>query len=218
MSSIKTQPRSRGANIKRLMNPQQQMFVKHLTASRNLNVTEAARNAGYKNPAKSAMDLLKNPIVSAAIDKAFGERLKRIDFTADIVIQQLAAALTLDPLELFEPGINGRYRLKSIENIDEPVRRCMTIKKVKETYNEEGEVENCYFEFEFMSKDAALALAMKHFGIAGINEKSGDQPSEALETMRLLSTLLSKVEERSHSNVIDAAFIESKVIDKKEQS
>lgn len=213
MRSTTIQPRSRGANIK-VLNPQQQMFVKEVLASENFNYTEAARNAGYKNAATSAQSLVKNPIVMAAIGKGLQQRLDRVEFSADMVIRHLAAALTLDPIELFEPGSKGVYRIRSIDKIPEHIRRCITEIEVKEQYNDEGDVIGCYYKFKFMSKDAALALAMKHFGIAGINDKAGDQPSEALETMRLLSTLLSKVEERSNTNVIDAKFIESKVIDK----
>jgi Terminase small subunit len=214
MSSSKIQPSKRGINLNRL-NPRQHEFVNYVLASTNYNYTEAARNAGYKNPRKAAQDLVKNKLVMDAIGKGIKDRLTRIEFTADSVIRHLAAALTLDPIDLFEPDSKGAYRIRSIDKIPEHVRRCITKVKCKEAYNEDGDLVGCYFEFEFMSKDAALQLAMKHFGIAGANDKAISGDSEALQTMKLLSSLLTQVEQ-AKSNVIDTKFIEAKVIDIKE--
>jgi len=211
MTRTSIQPSKRGANIKRL-NSQQQLFVEHLAASPNFNSTEAARHAGYKNPAKSAMDMLKNPIVQLHVGKALSERIKRIEFTAEEVIRHIATALFLDPMELFQVEEDGKYRPRELHEIPPEIRRCIKKHKIKSVYNDDGQVIGLSHEYEFMDKDVMLGLALKHFGLAGTNDKALNGDSEALQTMKLLSNLLTQVEQ-GKNNVIDNKFIESRVID-----
>lgn len=67
----------------------QELFVaEYLT---DLNAKRAAIAAGYseKSAESQASQLLKNPKVSAYIDKRQGKRLEKLDLTADMVLAEL---------------------------------------------------------------------------------------------------------------------------------
>lgn len=164
MAHPKIEPSGRGASINRL-NPMRRMFVEELLADETFNATAAARKAGYKRPSQEAARLLVDPAVRAIIGKALQERITRCRLTADAVLQHLATALFLDPLDLFEKTEGGGYLVRALEDIPIEVRRCIT--KIKQRSRSiggrDGEATiETYLEVELMSKDAALVNAMKH--------------------------------------------------------
>lgn len=139
--------------------------MEELLANEKMNATEAAKKAGYKQPSTMANRLLLRPDIKAIIGKAVNERITRCQLTADAVLQHLANALFLDPLELFEKTEEGGYLVRALEDIPIEVRRCIT--KIKQRSRSvggrdgEATVET-YLEVELMSKDSALVNAMKH--------------------------------------------------------
>lgn len=65
----------------------------------DLNATAAADRAGYSDP-NYGRQLLTNPNVAAAIEKALAERAERVQVTADDVLRQLWLIAGADPTEL----------------------------------------------------------------------------------------------------------------------
>lgn len=72
------------------LTPKQRLFVLEYLV--DLNATQAAIRAGYsqKNAQKIGPELLGKTGVAAAIEKAMQKREKRIEITADRVLQELA--------------------------------------------------------------------------------------------------------------------------------
>lgn len=194
------------------LNVQQRSFVNNLLALENFNPTQAARQAGYSQPVQAQAKLLKQPIIQNAVGKAVRERRERLQLVADDVLKHLVTALFLDPLDIWTSE-NGLLTLKDFEDIPENVRRCITKTKVrtKTTTQEDGSVDTeQYIEVEFMSKDAALPLAMKHLGIAG-DDKHKHQFGFDPQTEGLIAHLLAQVD--NNANVVDGTVIERKAIE-----
>lgn len=192
--------------------PKQLLFVNALLASESFNATEAARIAGYGAPQVAASKLMKNEIIARIIGKRLHDRLERLELTADEVISQLTQVLRFDPLELFNIREGGVLTVKRLSDVPVSMRRCITrLKpKTKEHRDREGNVTIEHsIDIEFMDKNAALALAMRHFGLIVDNKnmKIGLEP----DTAGLLSALLTDLE-KNGSNIIDADVIERKLL------
>jgi hypothetical protein len=85
----------------REMNKKQQLFVREYLV--DLNGTKAAERAGYsrKTARQHAARLLTNVCISAEIQKATQARLRRLEITADGVIQELGRLAFFDVRKLF---------------------------------------------------------------------------------------------------------------------
>lgn len=202
MSSNSIQPRQYGSDVEKL-NPMQRMFIEELLADETFNASKAAKKAGYKIPGVQSSKLLRQPRIRAILGKALRERIERCQLTADAVLQHLATALFLDPMDLFERTSSGGFLVKDLESIPVEVRRCIT--KIKQRVRiVDGEPET-YVEIDLMSKDSALVNAMKHLML--INPETSQQTNVVVGS-DIISTLLSQVE--SERSVIDAKFIEMK--------
>lgn len=205
MPSSLIQPTARGGNVDRL-NPAQRMFVEYILADPQFNPTAAAERAGYKHASQAATKLMKQPTIRAAIGKALYERIHECKIEAAQVLRHLAEALYLDPMELFEVVGGGVFKVKSLDEVPPHIRRCITkLKGRTKTYTdrEGGETTETFIEIELMSKDACLALAMKHLGLSG-NDK---QDVNVNVTGDVLMTLLGQVESMD-SKVVDGSVIE----------
>jgi len=163
MSTRNVKHRQRGGNKKKLT-VQQECFVMEMLADPAMNPTEAARKAKYSNPGAACQKLLKNPNVQAFLGKERLQRVERKRLEADEVMDQLREALLLDPRDIFEKAQDGSFVVKDLDEIPIEVRRCITKIKSKRRISADGEVET-WMEIETMSKDAALANAMKHFNL-----------------------------------------------------
>lgn len=87
----------------------QAAFVQHLLADSSMNATEAAIQAGYGGPSKNrrsaarvAINLLNRPEIKAQIEAVKAERAKKLEITADMVVERLWAIATADPNELMQ--------------------------------------------------------------------------------------------------------------------
>lgn len=213
MSSTSIKPKKRGATKKelKLLNPQQRLFVQYILADPTFNATVSAREAGYKSPSSAAQKLMSEPHINAAIGKALQDRLSRITLTADDVLEHLRNALFLDPIHLFAPGPNGTWVVKQLDQIPEHIRRCITkIKSRTRTWVEnEEELTETWFELEFIDKNSALAMVMKHLGISGENKSKVDVNINSTET--LLLSLINEV--TTGTNVVDAPKGTEEVLD-----
>lgn len=202
MSSKRIQPSKRGASDKDLT-PNQRLFVESLLADEKFNATRAAKAAGYKNPSHAVTQLLSKPAIAAIIGKAIYKRSEKLGLKAEDVLEHLANVLYLDPIELFEQGDDGSFRVKTLDEIPAHIRRCITKLKCKVRTTDIGS--ESYIEIELMSKDQALPLVMKHLGIISpegnaVNVNVGQD---------IVAALLRQVEQ--DRRVIDTQFVEAKL-------
>lgn len=199
MGSKLIQPRKRGSRGNDLT-PNQRLFVEYLMADEGFNPTRAARAAGYKQPKLAGQKNLRNPAIAAMIGKVLQERINGCKLTAKDVLNHLATALFMDPMDLFESTGRGTFIVKDLQEIPPEVRRCISKLKCRTRSTDDG-VET-YVEIELMSKDSALTNAMKHLGLVSIDPQvnvnvGGD----------VILKLLQDAEQQR--TVIDTKFIES---------
>lgn len=155
-------PKNRGANQKRLTSSAQ-MFCLEMMASRMMNSTEAAKEAGYKNPAQAANKLMKDPRVQAILGKELKRRIERTKLSADRVLEEISYCALRDPLEMCDE--NGRIVIDDMRKIPEAMRRCIDgIKLKRYTDAETGDTRD-EMELKLVGKMSALELAARHFGL-----------------------------------------------------
>lgn len=200
MSTRKLEERKIGADLDKLP-IKQKLFVQHLLADEGFNFATAAKKAGYKNPSVEANRLIKKRAIRCAVGKAIAERTARNELDADNVLKHLAAALYLDPLDLFDiDSTTGGYVVKELKKIPPAVRRCITkIKQRTRIINGEPYTD---FELELMSKDACMTNALKHLGLVSPDNNT----TNVMVTEDFVSQMLDKVEEERQ--VIDTEVIE----------
>ena len=206
MSSALIQPRKNGASIDRL-NTSQQVFVKELLADDLWRPTEAARRAGYVDPASAACRLMKMPAIQAMLGKEQRRRLERIGLKADEVLHMLATALFFNPLTLFKPTKDGNWAVVDLDAIPDDIGRCISKIKTKTITNDDGEV--TYFEIEFLDKTRLLELALKHCGIAGGDKLDVNMKVDGAIT---LSHLLHQVEQKRRA-IVDDRVLEGMIVE-----
>lgn len=90
----------------------QERFVQEYLV--DLNATQAAARAGYKNSEKGRQ-LVTNSNVSAAIQKAKAERQKRTEVTQDYVIEKLKEIADKPASDCQESDLKYANKLKALE-------------------------------------------------------------------------------------------------------
>jgi phage terminase small subunit len=90
----------------------QERFVQEYLV--DLNATQAAARAGYKN-AEKGRQLVANSNVSAAIQKAKAERQKRTEVTQDYVIEKLKEIADKPASDCIESDLKYANKLKALE-------------------------------------------------------------------------------------------------------
>lgn len=90
----------------------QERFVQEYLV--DLNATQAAARAGYKN-AEKGRQLVTNGNVSAAIQKAKAERQKRTEVTQDYVIEKLKEIADKSASDCTESDLKYANKLKALE-------------------------------------------------------------------------------------------------------
>ena len=80
----------------------------------DLNATQAAARAGYKN-AEKGRQLVTNSNVSVAIQKAKAERQKRTEVTQDYVIEKLKEIADKPASDCTESDLKYANKLKALE-------------------------------------------------------------------------------------------------------
>jgi len=196
MGSTLTKPaKLKGVRVSALTD-QQQVFVEEYL--KDFNGTRAATAAGYKVPGGAAQRILKQNKIQRAINKALWNRMNRCRLDSDAVLKHLAAALFLDPLDVFHCNPDGTIDFKDLQDIPVEVRRCITKMDVNSV--ETDEAIKIRMKLEFMSKDAALVNAMKHLGLIAPDNKFNQQDGAGA-----LVDMLQEVEEER--KVIDGKVI-----------
>lgn len=143
----------------KLTEKQKRFCEEYLT---DLNATQAAKRAGYKNPEIGRQLITKNN-VSEYLNKLRNEQSKRTQITADMVINELAAIAFSDRTKIARVNADGVVELSETDNLPDTLKKAISgIKEGK-------------FGVEVSSYDKikALELLGKHLGIFSEN-KSND--------------------------------------------
>ena len=184
---------------------QQRQFVDALLATKDFNVTEAARSAGYAYPSQAGHSLLKKEPIQKAVGWALKERSQRLEWEADDVLETLRTVVSMDVTQLYD--MEGNITMKAVKDLPEHLRRCISkVKSTRKYYtNEMGEKE--YYndlEVEFMSKDQALQLALKHFGL--LNDELNIQLVDDKLKRQVVIDILGQLAQ--NKNVIDSTAVD----------
>ncbi|MFH1737625.1 MAG: terminase small subunit [bacterium] len=157
-----------------ILTPKQHIFVIEYLV--DLNATQAALRAGYS--AKTAYQAGKQNIhkstIKAAIDAAMAERAKRINLTADRVLQELALIGFANMADFIHVDESGMVQALPFETLAEGQSRI--VKKVKdkrvirstkgtESSPDGDQILDATFEFELCDKVKSLELLSRHLGL-----------------------------------------------------
>lgn len=140
----------------------EQIFVRELMCTREFDMEEAAKKAGYASPKKDAKKLMQKPGVRAAINKLQKERNATLELTAEKLLQELACSALRDPVDLCDE--NGVIIVNDLRKLPKNIRKTIDQIKIRTRTNKEGDVEQ-QIELKLTPKLQALELAMKHFGM-----------------------------------------------------
>lgn len=141
----------------------------------DLNATQAAIRAGYsaKTAYSQGQRLLKNVDIAAAIQKAAQARVASTTITAEKVIQELARIGLSDMRKFAKWGPGGVLLVDSDQLTEDEARAVSEVSEylptIVETTKKDGTVQRVQSggsrKFKLHSKEAALALLAKHFGL-----------------------------------------------------
>lgn len=144
----------RRAAVKRLTSKQQRFVAEYLI---DLNATQAAARAGYKDPNKGRQLVTKSN-VSEAIREAQHDQEKRTLITQDKVLHELAKVAFGDMRTVMEWGPQGVKLIDSGEISDDA---AALVAEVSETVTESGGS----IKMKANDKIRALELLGKHLGM-----------------------------------------------------
>lgn len=140
----------------KLTEKQKRFCEEYLT---DLNATQAAKRAGYKNPEIGRQLITKNN-VSEYLNKLRNEQSKRTQITADMVLNELAAIAFSDRTKIARVNADGVVELNETDKLPDALKKAISgIKEGK-------------FGVEVSSYDKikALELLGKHLGIFSENK------------------------------------------------
>lgn len=160
--SIKFMERTMPPRNCRPLTTKQTVFVREYLI--DLNATQAAIRAGYsaKNADKIGTELLGKTRVAEAIQAGMDKRVRRLDLSADMTLQETAKIAFSDVRDLF----NEHGHLKSISTLPDHVARAISSVEVvtrRLPGEEDGAVEVEYIhKIKFWDKTKTLELLGKH--------------------------------------------------------
>lgn len=134
----------------------------------DLNATQAAIRAGYKN-SDIGRRLVTKSHVTEYIEKLLKERSKRTEITADRVLAELAAIAFSDRTELAQVGKNGEVTFTPTDSLGTQIKKTI------------AGIENGKYGTKVTSYDKVKALELlgKHLGLFS----SGADNSSALDKL-----------------------------------
>jgi phage terminase small subunit len=152
----------------------QELFVREYMV--DLDAKRAAIAVGYSERSADAIgrENIRKPHIRAVIDVEIAERAKRLDISAQAVIQELARIGFADMADYIEIDESGMIRALPLDTLAEGKSRI--IKKVKEKRtirttkgdkdNPDGDqILDDTYEFELHDKVKSLELLAKHLGL-----------------------------------------------------
>jgi len=139
-------------------------FVECLLANKLFSPTEAAKEAGYAKPSHAAQKLLKNPKIARLLEGRVKDRAIHYEAKAHELIEELSHIALSDPIDFCDP-VTGKIILDDISAIPRNARRRIDGIKVRQQYDEDGNVISQQVELKLVPKVAAIELLMKHLGM-----------------------------------------------------
>lgn len=129
----------------------------------DLNATQAAIRAGYsKNTAANiGHENLIKPQIAAALQAAMDKRAKRLEITADSVLQEIAKIAFMDPRKFF----NADGSTKHVTELDDDTAMGLAGMEVIELFEGQGEQKHVYGllkKFKLADKGQNLERLGKH--------------------------------------------------------
>ena len=153
--------------VDRPLTPKQQRFVEEYPI--DLNATQAYIRAGYtgKGAQQSALALLSNPVIAAALQQARAERSERVGIEADHVLIELARVgfsnLT-DAVTWDGEGMTLHDSATLSTDVKAAVREVRAVRTIVRGKNE-YESESIEQSIKFHDKLKALELLGRHLGM-----------------------------------------------------
>lgn len=140
----------------RKLNHKQALFKKEYIV--DLNATQAAIRAGYseKCAVVTGCRLLTNANIAAAIQEEMDKRAKRIEITADAVLQELAKLGFGNSKNLYDAD----GKLLHVKDMPEEV--AATIQEITEDIHGSGDNEFIRRKYKTADKKSSLELLGKH--------------------------------------------------------
>jgi phage terminase small subunit len=131
----------------------------------DFNGKRAAQVAGYSESSAVvlASKLLKNPLVIKFIDQLQRQYMQKSTLTKERIMKEVEYNALRDVIDLCDK--EGIIRLDDLSKMPESIRRCIDGIKVRQHYDDNGQVAGQTFELKLTSKLGAIELAMKHFGM-----------------------------------------------------
>ena len=174
MPSTLIHPRNRAKNADKLTDAERIFCAEYM--ANGMKGTDACRVAypKNKNPGPTVGKLLLRPRVNSYLGKLLKGKLDQAGLSTDRLLKKLETVLFFDPMKVFDSLGNGVFQIKSLEEVPEEIRCCITkIKcKTRKIQVKDGEpIEETYIELEFQSRDKALEMAMKYRGLLEPDKK-----------------------------------------------
>jgi phage terminase small subunit len=143
------------------LNDKQKRFVAEYLI--DLNATQAAIRAGYseKTAAVIGHENLIKPKIATAIQAAMEKRAKRLEITADSVLQEIAKIAFMDPRKFF----NSDGSTKQVTELDDDTAMGLAGMEVIELFEGQGEQKHVYGllkKFRLADKGLNLERLGKH--------------------------------------------------------
>lgn len=139
---------------------------------KDLNATQAAIRAGYakKGAKDQAYQLMQQPEVAEAIEKAMGERSKRLKVDADYVLQRLVEIDQLDLLDILEDDLS----IKPLKQWPKAWRQYLVGFDLAEMYEGQGkdrDMVGILKKIKWPDKVRNLELLGKHVNVNAFKEQ-----------------------------------------------
>ena len=157
--------------------PRQRIFVEEYLV--DLNPTQAAMRAGYKNknPSSAGTRLAQTPVIREAIRKAMDERVTRTQIDADRVLREFARIAFADIRSFTEWNAQRGLTVKSLDQLSDD--QTAAIAEVKDGPTGEKKI-------KLHDKRKALESIARHLGLFGKNADRGESPAVAAERARAI--------------------------------
>ena len=169
----------------RLTDKQKRFVAEYLV---DLNATQAAKRAGYKDPNIGRQLITKNN-VSAAIQKAMSNRETRTEITQDKVLEELARVAFANGTDFARVvSKNGFQAVELVNTEDVPAEKRSAIASIKE--GKYG------IEVSSYDKVRALELLGRHLGLF---DGKGQTKNEVHPLVSDLVTAVKKRQEDDHA-------------------
>lgn len=165
------------ATVKKMTAKQERFVAEYLI---DLNATQAAVRAGYsaKSADKQGYKMLCHPAIAAALSAKQGQRLKRLEITADRVLEEIAKVAFLDPRKLF----TSDGSLVPIHELDDDTAANIAGLEVNELFEGEGDQKHAFGllkKIKLSDKLRGLEMLGKHLKLFTERvEVSGDRLDE----------------------------------------